>query len=131
MTIKEDLPAPAIASDTGASADRLVAAGSVLGAVAASSCCILPLVLFSLGVGGAWMSNLTALAPYQPYLIALTVALLGYGYWHVYRRSRSAYADDQACARPASNRLVVSALVVATVLVVAAIGFNVFVPYLL
>src|SRR3546814_4499833 len=42
------------------------AAGSILGAIAASSCCILPLVLFSLGAGGAWIANLTALAPYQP-----------------------------------------------------------------
>ena len=40
----------------------LVASGSVIGAVLASACCILPLVLFSLGIGGAWMSNLTALS---------------------------------------------------------------------
>ena len=35
--------------------------GSVIGALAMSSCCILPLVLFSLGVTGAWLGNLTAL----------------------------------------------------------------------
>lgn len=40
-----------------------IAAGGILGAIAASSCCILPLVLFSLGIGGAWIGNLTALAP--------------------------------------------------------------------
>ncbi len=34
---------------------RLVAAGGILGALAASSCCILPLVLFSLGISGAWI----------------------------------------------------------------------------
>jgi len=33
---------------------RLMAAGGLVGALAASSCCILPLVLFSLGVSGAW-----------------------------------------------------------------------------
>ncbi|WP_342634038.1 mercuric transporter MerT family protein [Mesorhizobium waimense] len=42
---------------------RLLVAGGLLGALAASSCCIVPLVLFSLGIGGAWISNLTALAP--------------------------------------------------------------------
>ncbi len=31
---------------------RLVAAGGILGALAASSCCIIRLVLFSLGIGG-------------------------------------------------------------------------------
>lgn len=40
---------------------RLVAAGGILGALAASSCCIIPLVLFSLGISGAWIGNLTAL----------------------------------------------------------------------
>ncbi len=46
---------------------RLAVAGGFLGALAASSCCILPLVLFSLGVSGAWIGNFTQLAPYQPY----------------------------------------------------------------
>ena len=40
------------------------AAGGMLGALAASSCCILPLALFTLGISGAWIANLTALAPY-------------------------------------------------------------------
>src|SRR6266851_5223734 len=59
--------------------EKLLAAGGVLGALAASSCCIVPLVLFSLGVSGAWIGNLTRLAPYQPYFIAATAACLGYG----------------------------------------------------
>jgi mercuric ion transport protein len=56
-------------------------AGGLLGALAASSCCILPLALFVLGVSGAWIANLTQLAPYQPCFIAATIAFLGYGYW--------------------------------------------------
>jgi mercuric ion transport protein len=58
----------------------LMAAGGLIGALAASSCCILPLVLFGLGVSGAWIGNLTQLAPYQPCLIAATIAFLGCGY---------------------------------------------------
>ena len=58
-------------------AQKLLTAGGVLGAIAASSCCILPLALFGLGVSGAWIGNLTRLAPYQPYFIAATVACLG------------------------------------------------------
>src|ERR1700730_5336125 len=56
---------------------KLVAAGGILGAIAASSCCVAPLVLFSLGTSGAWVGNLTALAPYQPYFIAATLVCLG------------------------------------------------------
>ncbi|MEX0590999.1 MAG: mercuric transporter MerT family protein [Xanthobacteraceae bacterium] len=131
MTIKEHSRIAAVRADAHPAAGGLTAAGSVLAAVAVSSCCVLPLVLFGLGAGGAWMSTLTALAPYQPYLIALALALLGYGYWQVYRRWRAVCDDDQACARPASNRLVISTLVVASALVIVAIGFNILVPYLL
>ena len=46
----------------------LLAASGMLAALAASSCCILPLALFSIGVSGAWIGNFTRLAPYQPYL---------------------------------------------------------------
>src|SRR5258708_24134472 len=84
---------------------RLMAGGSLAGALAASSCCILPLVLFSLGVSGAWIGNLTQLAPYQPFFIAATIACLGYGYWLVYRSSKVACAGVGACARPMSNTL--------------------------
>jgi len=106
-------------------------AGGVLGALAASSCCILPLVLFSLGVSGAWIGNLTQLAPYQPYFIAATIAFLAGGYWTVYRSSRLVCAEDAACARPLPTRLVKSALTVATVLVIAAVGFDLLAPLLL
>ena len=51
-----------------------MAAGGLVGALAASSCCILPFVLFGLGVSGAWIGNLTRLAPYQPFFIAATIA---------------------------------------------------------
>src|SRR6266481_123029 len=76
---------------------RLMAAGGLVGALAASSCCILPLVLFSLGVSGAWIGNFTRLAPYQPYFIAVTIAFLGCGYWLVYRAARVACAGGEAC----------------------------------
>jgi mercuric ion transport protein len=109
----------------------LVAVGGLLGALAASSCCLLPLVLFGVGVSGAWIGNLTQLAPYQPFFIAATIACLGYGYWLVYRSSKVACAGGEACARPLSNRLVQLGLIVATVLVIAAIGFDFLAPLLL
>ena len=109
---------------------RLIAAGGILGALAASSCCILPLVLFSLGISGAWISNFTALAPYKPYFAAGTLALLGYGYYLVYVKPKQACADG-SCARPLPNRLVKSSLWIATVLVVAALAFDFVAPLLL
>ena len=107
-----------------------MAVGGLLGALVASSCCLLPLVLFGFGVSGAWIGKLTQLAPYQPFFIAVTVACLGYGYWLVYRASKVACAGGEACARPLSNRLVQLGLIVATVLVIAAIGFDFLAPLL-
>jgi mercuric ion transport protein len=110
---------------------RLVAAGGILGAIAASSCCIVPLILFSLGIGGAWIGNLTALAPYKPLFVAGTAGVLGYGFYLVYWKSRRACADGAACARPIPGRLVRSALWIATVLVIAAFAFDYIAPLLL
>ena len=66
--------------DNGAEANSgksWLATGGILGALLASSCCIVPLVLISLGVSGAWIGNLTALEPYKTGL-----------YWHRHHLSR-------------------------------------------
>src|SRR6266478_9526678 len=110
---------------------KLMAAGGLLGALASSSCCILPIVLFSLGVSGAWIGNLTQTAPYQPYIIAATLGLLGGGYWLVHRSSEAACADGNACTRKLPNRLVKTGLVLATLLVIAALGFDFVAPVFL
>jgi mercuric ion transport protein len=111
---------------------RLMAAGGLLGAFAAASCCILPLVLFGLGVSGAWIGTFTQLAPYQPYFIAATIVCLGYGHWLVHRSSKVApCVEGEACARPLSNWLVRLGLLVATVLVIAAIVFDLLASLLL
>lgn len=110
---------------------RLVAAGGILGALAASSCCIVPLVLFSLGISGAWLGNLAALAPYQPIFAAITLGFLGAGFYLVYIRPRRACADGEACARPLPNRLVKAGLWAATVLIAAATAFPYVAPALL
>jgi mercuric ion transport protein len=112
-------------------AQKLVTAGGVSGAIAASSCCILPLVLFGLGVSGAWIGNLTRLAPYQPYFIAATAGCLGCGYWLRYRARKRACAEAEACARPLSNRGVTIGLVFATVLVVGVLAFDLLAPLFL
>ena len=109
----------------------LMAAGSLLGALAALSCCILPLVLFSVGVGGAWIGNLTALAPYQPIFVAIALAFLAPGFYLVYLRPRGTCGATAACARPIANRVVKTSLWMATVLVAAALTFPYAAPLLL
>ncbi len=109
----------------------VVAGASVLGAIAASSCCIVPLVLFSLGVSGAWLGNLTALAPYQPIFVTVTVGSLVGGFWMVYRKPKVACAEGAHCARPVPRRIVELALWSATALVIVAVAFPFVAPALL
>jgi mercuric ion transport protein len=108
----------------------LAAAGGILGALAASSCCIAPLVLFTLGISGAWIGDLTALAPYQPIFFAATGGFLGVGYWLVYRRPKVACAEG-TCARSLPSRFVKAALWAATALVLAAVAFDYLAPLML
>src|SRR5258708_34702058 len=108
-----DLP---ISQRDEAGRQRLVAAGGILGALAASSCCIVPLILFSLGIGGAWIGNLTALAPYKPPFVAGTAGLPGYGHYLVYWKPQQEGADGAACPRPIPRPLVPVALSIAAVL---------------
>ena len=62
----------------------------VLAAIGASVCCVGPLVLLTLGIGGAWIANLTALEPLRPWLIAATLLFLGLAF-------RRLYLDPQVC----------------------------------
>lgn len=102
-----------------------------MGALAASSCCILPLILFSVGVSGAWIGNFTALAQYQWLFVALTLLCLGAGFYLVHRKPTKACDDDRICARPVSGRLTKIALWIATALVLLAIAFPFVAPLLL
>jgi mercuric ion transport protein len=108
---------------SGTGRQRLVAAGGVLAALGAASCCVMPFALFMLGVSGAWIGNLTALEPYQPMFVAIAAACLGYGFYLVYRKPKAACAEGSYCASPSSSRLAKIGLWVATVIVIIAVGF--------
>lgn len=62
----------------------------VLAAIGASVCCVAPLVLLALGIGGAWIGNLTAFEPYRPLFVGLTLLFLGLAF-------RKLYLVPQAC----------------------------------
>ncbi len=71
-------------------------AGS-LAAVGASLCCVAPLVLLSLGIGGAWIANLTALEPYRPALIGVTLLFLALAFRKLYLVPQTC-VPDAPCA---------------------------------
>lgn len=79
--------------------ERLLAASGLASAVAASSCCILPLALLGVGIGGVGTAVLAALAPFQPLFIGLAVVFLGAGFWLAYRPYPAGCQDGECRQR--------------------------------
>lgn len=93
-----------------------------LAAIGASLCCIGPLVLISLGIGGAWISYLTELEPYQPIFVGITLLFLFLAFRKLYLVPRQCAAED-SCALPnvLRNQRIIFWLV--TVLLIALLTF--------
>ena len=72
--------------------------GGVLAGIGASACCVGPLLLLSMGIGGAWIAHLTALEPYRPGFIVLTVLFLGVTFWKLYLVPQNCAVDDNCIA---------------------------------
>ncbi len=79
-------------------AKKSLVAGA-LAAVGASVCCVGPLVLLTLGISGAWISNLTALEPVRPFLIAATLLFLGLAFRRLYLQPQVC-ETSAACSQP-------------------------------
>ncbi len=105
-----------------------LATGGVLGALLASSCCIAPLVLISLGVSGAWIGSLTALEPYKPIFIGVAAIFIAAGFWHVYFKKPEPCEDGSICARPETSRITEAALWIASLLVLLALTIDFWAP---
>ena len=97
-----------------------------LAAILASTCCLGPLVLVALGLGGTWIGNLTRLEPYRPFFIAAAVIALFFAGRRIFRPSQ-ACQPGEVCAVPRTRRLYKILFVTASVLVLIALVF----PYVL
>lgn len=103
----------------------------VLGALAMTSCCILPLVLVSFGVTGVFIAQLSALYAYKWYTFALSAAFLGYGFYKAYKPVAAEACADGTCARPISRRAMRATLWIAAAVVVVAMAFPYITPFIL
>jgi mercuric ion transport protein len=75
----------------------------VLAAIGASACCVGPLLLLMLGIGGAWVAHLTALESLRPWFIALMLVFLGLAFRRLYLQPQVC-EPGAACAEPAVLR---------------------------
>jgi mercuric ion transport protein len=109
----------------------IYATGGLIGAVLASTCCIVPFVFLLLGISGAWISYLTALAPYQPIFLVMSLGFLGVGFWKVYGNPKANCQEGSSCATSQSERVVKVALWTATLLILAAFSVEALGPLFL
>lgn len=101
--------------------ERWLAAGGLVGAILASSCCVLPLIFVLVGVSGAWIGNLTALEPYKTWFAAIALLNIGYGFWRVYFQPSAACADESVCATGQPRNATKVALWLGLLLVIVAL----------
>lgn len=111
------------------SGQKWTASMGAIGAVLASSCCILPFAFLMLGVSGSWIGNLTVMEPYKDYFALIALGFLGVGFWQVYFKPKK-QCDDGYCATPKSNYVIKTVLWVSTALVLLALTIDFWAPIL-
>ncbi len=107
-------------------AGNLPLIGGAIAAVAASLCCIGPLALVMLGIGGAWVANLAVLEPFRPYFLGAAIIALFFAWKKIYRAPAAACTPGSLCATPQANRAYKALFWVVVALVALALVF----PYL-
>jgi mercuric ion transport protein len=103
---------------------------SALAAVVGSLCCVAPLVFITLGIGGAWISQLTALEPYRPIFIGVMLVFIGLAFRQLYIVPARC-APGEACADPGLQRRQRQVFWVVVVGLAALIAFPWYAPYLI
>jgi mercuric ion transport protein len=98
----------------------VLTAGGLLAGFAAASCCALPMLLGTLGLGGAWLFTVAKMAaPHRTVIligggVALALAVV------LWLRQRTDVCEPGAvCAKPAVRLLTLIGLVIAVVLLVS------------
>ncbi len=130
MSMSQDTQSGETSGET-QTGNRVATAGSLFGALAMTSCCILPLVLVSFGVGGVWIAQLTALYAYKWYTFSVASAFIGYGFWKVRQAEAGECRDGTMCARPLSRKFMKTSLWFATIVTLIAMIFPYVTPYIL
>jgi copper chaperone CopZ len=97
--------------------ERLALGGAVAAALAASACCVGPLLFVVLGLGA--FGAAAALESARPYLLSAAVLLLAFGFYRTYFRRAAACAPGDHCSTPAVSRISRVSLWLATAAVVA------------
>lgn len=84
-------------------AERAALTVGTVAALLTGACCVAPLVLVTIGIGGAWLSILPLFEPYQPIFIGVALAALIFAGWRLYRPADRC-RPGEVCALPQVRR---------------------------
>ena len=101
----------------------------VLAALGATACCFGPLLLVTLGLGGAWVSSLRALEAFQPVFAILTLAFIGFAFYRLYIQPQRC-TPDAVCTDPAVLKRQRSVFWVVVAIIAAMFAFPFYAPLL-
>lgn len=103
--------------------DKLTTTGAVATAIIASLCCIGPIAVAVIGIGS--VAAFSVFWEFRPYLIGLTVILLGLAFYFTYRR-REVLCEDGSCKIESAGKWSKGAVWLATLFAVLAVAFPYF-----
>lgn len=79
-----------------------LAAGGIA-ALLTGVCCVVPLLLVSVGIGGAWLAHLRAFAPYRWIFIGAALVALAFAWKRIFRPATEC-KPGEICAIPQVRR---------------------------
>ncbi|MBI5149920.1 MAG: cation transporter [Candidatus Omnitrophica bacterium] len=80
--------------------------GAISAAIAASVCCLGPLILVGLGFSGAWIGGLSAFERYRPLSMLITFGFLAFAFYKVYSKPKADCCEtDSYCANPKADKI--------------------------
>ena len=107
---------------------RVALATGFVTAILASTCCLGPLVLITLGFSGAWISNLTVLEPYRPIFIGAALVALLLAARRIWAKA-PACEPGLVCAVPRVQRGYKLLFGIVVALVIVSLGFPLVAPW--
>lgn len=100
----------------------------VFATLLASSCCVGPLLLVSVGIGGAWVGSLQLLEPYKPFFLGAALLAMVMAYRRIYRQ-QIACVPGEICALPQTRLLYKILFWLVSLLILLTLGFPYVVHY--
>lgn len=108
-----------------ARAGRGVATGGLIASVAvflSATCCVLPMIVVTAGLGGAWVALLGTLFDYRYVFLTVSVLLVAFGWGVLYRRRATLQkaCADGLCSSARTSRSALVVLSISTLFIAGA-----------